>query len=481
MSLLTGKMNKLLVSAVMLIVFLNVAYAASFDVKVIPINDKIVVDEVAEFGIEIQNNLDTDEEYTIKKAGYPFWDMYTTPLQNPITLKVPAQSKSSIKLFVDPLYITSVDTYTLDMGIVLESTGQEQKVPITVGIKSTEPLIGGYIPTVLTSTSIFPEKIDPRDDFTITIALNNQNVLDYPNLTIKIESNLFKDELYAPLGPKEDKTIEVTKKLDDITVPQKDRLVIAIFKDERLIVSPIIKEFEVIEYAVQEDIPKEQSFLKIRKGVKVTSNNPDYKGTVKIETTPLKNLFMTASPKAEIIKENGRHYLVWEVEVGPDMTISIRTSENYRPIVVIILLVIAAIVLYFLFRSPIVVSKAIGNVGMSEGGISEAKVVVRVKNRSQNQITNIEVVDNLPHIAHVEKELSIGSMQPHAVLKHPKKGLMIRWNIETLEAGDERVLSYRMKSRLPILGELSLPAASARTKVGDKVIISNSNRASVGG
>ena len=72
-------------------------------------------------------------------------------------------------------------------------------------------------------------------------------------------------------------------------------------------------------------------------------------------------------------------------------------------------------------------------------------------------------------------------MQPHAVLKHPKKGIMIRWNIETLEAGDERVLSYRMKSRLPILGELSLPAASARTKIGDKVIISNSNRASIGG
>jgi len=481
MTRLTGKMGKFFILATVLLVLVNIAFAASFDVKVTPITDKIVVDEVAEFDIDVQNNLDTDEEYLIKKAGYPFWDMYTKPLQNPITLKVPAQSTSSIKLFVDPLYITSVDTYTLDMGIVLESTGQEQKVPITVGIKSTEPLIGGYIPTVLTSTSISPEKIDPRGDFTITIVLNNQNVLDYPNLTIKIESNLFKDELYVQLGPKKDRTIEVTKKLDDMTVPQKDRLVIAIFKDERLIVSPIVKEFEVIEYAVQEDLPKEQSFLKIRKGIKVMSNNPDYKGIVKVETTPIKNLFMTASPRAEVVKENGRNYLVWEVEVGPDKTISIRTSENYRPIVVLILLVIAAIVLYFLFRSPIVVSKAIGNVGMSYGGISEAKIVVRVKNRSQNQITDIEVVDNLPHIAHVEKELSIGSMQPHAILKHPKKGIMIRWNIETLEAGDERVLSYRMKSRLPILGELNLPAASARTKIGDKVIISNSNRASVGG
>ena len=481
MALSMGKISKFFIPMTVLLMLLNIAYAASFDVKVTPVNDKIVVDEVAEFDIAVQNNLDTDEEYTIKKAGYPFWDMYTKPLQNPITLKVPAQSTRSIKLFVDPLYITSVDTYTLDVGIVLGRTGEEQKAPITVGIKSTEPLIGGYIPTVLTSTSISPEKIDPRGEFTIRIVLNNQNVLDYPNLTIRIESNLFKDGLFVPLGPKEDKTIEVTKELDAMTTPQEDRLVIAIFKDERLIVSPIVKEFEVIEYMIQEDLPKEQSFLKIRKGIKIVSNNPDYNGIVKIGTTPIKNLFMTTSPRAEIVKENGKQYLVWQVEVGPSRTISVYTTENYRPIVVIVVLVIAAIVLYFLFRSPIVVRKAIGNIGMSEGGISEAKIVVRVKNRSAKQITNIEVMDNLPHIAHVEKELSIGSMQPHAVLNHPKKGIMIKWAIETLEAGDERVLSYRMKSRLPILGEFNLPAASARTQVGNKVIISNSNRVSVGG
>ena len=478
---LMGKIIKFFILIGISIIFINLAYAASFDVKVTPIKDKIIVDEVAEFNISIQNNLDTSEEFTIKKAGYPFWDMYTMPLQNPITLKVPGQSTSSIKLFVDPQYITNVDTYTLDVGIVSGNTGQEQKVPVTVGIKSTEPLIGGYIPTVVTSTSISPEQIDPREEFTIKINLNNQNIIDYPNLTIKIESNHFKDELHYPLGPKEDKTIEITKKLDAMTMPQKDRMIIAVFKDERMIVSPIVKEFEVKEYSSQEEIPKEQSFLKIRKGIKVMSNNPDYKGSIKIETTPIKNLMLTTYPRADTIKENGRYYLVWQVQLGKDNAMSIYTTENYRPIVVIMALALAAVALYFIFRSPIIVRKGIANVGMSEGGISEAKVVVRVKNRSPNQITGIEVLDNLPHIAHVEKEISIGSMQPHAVLRHPKGGIVMRWTIETLEPGDERVLSYRMKSRLAILGEFNLPAATARCKVGNKVIITNSNRISVGG
>ena len=475
-----GKIKRFFVLIGMFILLINIAYALSFDVKVAPIKDKIIVDEVAEFDITIQNNLDTAEEFIIKKAGYPFWDMYTKPLQNPVTLKVPALSSASIRLFVDPLYITSVDTYTLDTGIVLQRTGEEHKVPITLGIKSTEPLIGGYIPTVVTSTSISPEIIDPREEVKIKIVLNNQNIIDYPDLTIKIESNLIKDELHVPLKPNEERIVEIVKKLDPLTVPQDDRLIIAIFKDQRLIVSPIVSEFMVKEYSIQEEITKEQSFLKIRKGIKVTSNNPNYQGAVKIETTPLKNLFLTAHPRAETVKEDGKYYLVWQVSLDGNRTAAIYTSENYRPIVVIAVLVIIAIVLYFVFRSPIVVRKGIANVGLSEGGVSEAKVVVRVKNRSPKDITSIEVLDNVPHIAHVEKELSIGSMQPHAILQHPKKGVMIKWTLETLEAGDERVLSYKMKSRLPILGEFNLPAATARCKIGNKVVISNSNRVTVG-
>ena len=184
----------ILLSAFLLLV--NIASAASFDVKVIPVKELIVVDEVAEFDIEIQNNLDTNEEFLIKKTGYPFWDMYTKPLQNPVTLNVPGLGTASIRLFVDPLYITNVDTYTLDVGIVLQSTGEEIKAPVTIGIKSIEPLIQGYVPTVLTSASILPEEIDPRYEFKVKISLNNQNVLDYPNLTIKLDSNLFKGELY---------------------------------------------------------------------------------------------------------------------------------------------------------------------------------------------------------------------------------------------------------------------------------------------
>ena len=476
-----AKKFKFLIYLLAIALLSGLAAAASFEVAVTPVHDKIVVDEVAEFDITIKNNLDTREDFTIKKAGYPFWDMYTTPIQNPITVRVPAHSNATFRLYVDPLYITSVDTYTLEIGIVHDRSTEELRVPITVGIKSTEPLIGGYIPTVIATLSISPENADPRQDLVIRVNLNNQNVINYTNLTLRIDSSLLRDDIYFTLGPKEDKVIEIRKNFDDSTVPQADKIVATVLKEDRIIVNPIVKEYTIKEYVVHEPIPKESSFIKVRSGVKVFSNNPDYNGVVRVETTPLKNLFTSTYPRAESVKEGEKYYLEWKIGLGGKNSVTVYTTENYRPLVVLIVLGIISTLLYFLFRSPIVVKKSIANVGMSDGGISEAKVVVRVKNRSGGQINGIEVVDKVPHIAHVEKELSIGSMQPHAIMQHPKRGVIIKWNLEALEAGDERVLSYKMKSRLPILGEFNLPSATARAKVGNKLILSNSNRVTVGG
>src|SRR3989338_1924288 len=229
------------------------SFAASFDIVVTPVQDKIVVDEVAEFDITIKNNLGTSEDFVIKKAGYPFWDMYTKPIQNPITLRVPPNSNQTFRLFVNPLYITSVDTYTLEIGVIRVDSAEELKVPITVGIKSTEPLIGGYIPTVIASVSLSSESIDPREDLNIRVSLNNQNVIDYTNLTLRVDSNLFREEVYFPLGPKEDK------------------IVVSVLKDDRIIVNPIVREFGIKEYVVQDQLPKESSFLKIRSRVSIFS------------------------------------------------------------------------------------------------------------------------------------------------------------------------------------------------------------------
>ena len=72
----------------------------------------------------------------------------------------------------------------------------------------------------------------------------------------------------------------------------------------------------------------------------------------------------------------------------------------------------------------------------------------------------IEIVDKIPNIADLEKGLSIGTLHPTKILKHERKGTIIKWLIEQLDAGDERVISYKIKSHLSILGEFRLKSRS---------------------
>ena len=269
--------------AFVFLLMLSIAYAASFDVSSEPIKDRIIINEVAKFNVTVRNNLDKDDEYRIYTLDFPTWGIRTEPISNPITIDLKPGEQGSVEIIVEPLKIKEIGAYQVNVIARSRNTDIALPVPVKVTILSTDTLIQGYVPTVLTSLGI-PDKIDPRKDIPIKIVLNNQNIIDYSDLTIMLESNLVKDTLHTQLGPKEEKTIELTKKLDDMTPPQEDRLSVAIFKDKRQIVSPIVNDFSITEYSIQQDTPKEQSFLKIKSGVKVISNNPAYNGVIKVET-----------------------------------------------------------------------------------------------------------------------------------------------------------------------------------------------------
>src|SRR3989338_5688435 len=214
------------------------AYAASFDVKAVPVLDTININEPAKFNFEITNNLNTRQEFRIYTLDYPFWDIRTDPITNPITLVVMPKSTESIEILIDPLHVPQAGAYAVNIYVQSETTEQRAIVPVEIGIKSTEPLIGGYVPTVITSISI-PEKIDPREEIPIKINLNNQNPINYDDLIIKIQSDVINDAISYKLGPREEKVLALAKKADPFTKPQKDKLSVTVFKGERLIVNPI--------------------------------------------------------------------------------------------------------------------------------------------------------------------------------------------------------------------------------------------------
>ena len=460
---------------------LSTVYAASFEVEVVPINDRIIIDEFAIFQLDIQNNLNKRDEYRIYTTDFPTWDVRTEPLVNPITLELEPNSEGSVELIVDPLKIRDIGSYGVNVNVRSKLTDKFVSVPLKVSILSTEPLIGGYVPTVLTSVGI-PKEIDPREEIPIEIVLDNQNIIDYPDLVVNLEtmeSNLIKETIEEQLGPKEKKTLYLTANLDPYTEPQEDNLVVAVFKGNRSIMNPIVRKIEIIEYAEQKLVSEEEKFLLTRKNYNFVSNNNEYEGTFKIETTLLGSIFSSTNPKTEVVKENGKRYFVSDVKLENN-SMQITVTKNFIPLFAVIAILIILIVSYYILRSPLHIIKEASNVVKSEGGISEMTVILHIRNRGQDKLKEIDVTEFIPALVSISKEVPIGSLHPTKVLKHERKeNTVIKWTVDHLDASEERVLSYKIKSKLSILGSFNLPVTKAVFHYKGKKVTSRSNSLSV--
>jgi|TARA_B100001964_G_C14260228_1_gene614981 hypothetical protein len=458
--------------------FLSVAYAVSFDAEAVPIDNKIIIDEFATFQISIKNNLQQNDEYRIYSLDFPTWDVRTDPIVNPITLELMPSEEGNIEIVVDPLKIKDIGTYQVNINVKSKVTNELFGIPLKVSIMSTDPLIQGYVPTVVTSVGI-PQNINPKEEVPIKIILNNQNIIDYPELIIKIESNLIKETITTQLGPKEEKTLELKANLDPLTEPQEDNLVVAIFKGDKSIINPIVRKIEIIEYAEKEVISEDKKFFLERTHYNFVSNNKDYEGKFKIETTLLGSIFSSTNPKTKIVTEDDKRYFVGDVKLENN-AMRIDITKNFIPLFVVIILLIVVAISYYALRSPLLITKQAKNIVKKEGGVSEMAVILHIRNRSQDKIKDIEISEFIPALVSVGSDVPIGSLQPTKVLKHERKGsAIVKWDIDSLDASEERVLSYKIKSQLSILGSFSMPATKATFKSDNKSFTSSSNRLSI--
>jgi len=452
--------------------------ARSFDATFEAIDNTITFGQLAKFKLEVRNDLDTKETFKVKTLDYPLWEIKTEPILNPIQFSVMPNKKRETVLFINPLHVLNYGVY--DVNVIVELVSKKEKLETPLRVNIVSPQAGTYVETVL-ATILMDDKIDPTKEIPIRITLNNQNIIEYPDLLVKVESNLIKDAIKESLGKKEKKTISLTKSIDPQTPPQVDTLVVKVMLGNKTLDTEV-KRIEIIEAKelVKEEKTKKR-FLKIVDEITLKNvGNVQYDEGIKIESSLIQTLFTSSRPKGRFIKEEGIRYLVVPVDIAPGESFSILITKNYITLLIIAVLIAIIITLYYIFRSPLTIRKKATNITFKEGGVSELKVVLNVSNRSKNKLENIEIIDRIPNIADLEKGLTIGTLHPTKILKHERKGTIIKWLIEELDAGDERVISYKIKSHLSILGEFSLTQAIAKFRFKGKEIIAHSNSLGIG-
>ncbi len=220
-------------------------------------------------------------------------------------------------------------------------------------------------------------------------------------------------------------------------------------------------------HKIDEEKRTENSILYSTITVKITNNGNVVESDFYVtESLPLisKNFFYPEIEPIQQEEKGNRIVYTWLIKkLAPTESITITYQLRFTNLVLVSCLLIIIIVwVVWLFFRPQLRKSYMGL--LTEG--REITISLNLKNRQRKTIKDIIVHDSVPPLAAVVKKFD--TLVPS--LKRKESGTELTWKIKELSPKEERVLSYRIKPTIDILGKLKLPKAHViyKTKKGKK-------------
>jgi hypothetical protein len=443
--------RKQLLWVVLAAMLVGSAAAQGFTAEFYPSQQTIGADEKAAYNVTLYHDFPSVEFFEIYSPEV-LWDLRTTE-----ALHVPPKTPFKAILTIQPLNINP-GLYGVPIHVKRTGSNQVKKALLYMEVTGA-PAATTYLPAVR-GTAEIPAFVDPRNDITITVNLENQNRRNLTVLDVKVRSNVINQDYEAALGPLERKSFTFTARVDPQTPPQRDTLKVSILAAEKdkgfqFDMPPV--EYAITSYGQLVPVTEvTKSFLKTDRRITVTNNaNVVIEEPFRVPLPWYQRWFTRTTPKART--EDGS--LVWDAQLNVGNSMEVRAVTNYRPLAIAILVALIVYILYLIFRSPLVIVKSAHVLSTREGGISELKILLEVKNRSGKPIHQATLIDLVPRIAELLKTYDIGTLTPTKVVHNDRKGTLVRYEIGDILPYEERVISYKVKSALSILGGVSLPVA----------------------
>ncbi len=468
-------MRKTILLATLFILLVGTAYGELY-ANAESVENSIYLDELAEFNIFVNNTDSYQKNLNIYTADIKWYiDIEPSPPQ------IPGDTVKKFNIKIQPS--AWAETGSQIVKIMVESPNTDEKVTLQtpVYVKSYDDPSKEYRPSVELRVD-FPEEVDPREPIPLEMYFRNRNRLDIQGMEIEISSSLVTDTKQFNLGPMSETRERIQYSISPGTKPMQDTIELTLSYENKTINKERIN-YEVIAYSefVDSEDNIQELFKKTTDYTITNEGNIKKKGEYRIEMTVLQNLFSKTDPKPDEVNLRSQ-YLEWNLDLQPDEQIQIRIIRNYRPALYLLLISIVVVMVYFLYRSPVLIRKESIVIGSTEQGISEMKVLLHLRNRSPDLIEDLTLTDLIPPIADLVKQEHLGTIAPSKILKHHKKGTIIKWEFEVLEPFEERIISYKIKTRMTIVGGVTLPKAKIKflKKDTERVVKSNKSQVNLG-
>jgi len=135
-------------------------------------------------------------------------------------------------------------------------------------------------------------------------------------------------------------------------------------------------------------------------------------------------------------------------------SVTLSYSVTYVPLLLLPFFLGVIVLFVFILNRKIVVNKTVESYDM-KSGVLNMKIRIKIRNVSLGELRNVRVVERLPFFVNAVYEF--GSIKGNVDVTEGRKKLY--WNINSLKKSEEVILTYKIKSRIELIGELILPPA----------------------
>jgi hypothetical protein len=306
----------------------------------------------------------------------------------------------------------------------------------------------------------------------VSFYVQNLESVTLKNLSAKFSSILFESEETFDLGPNEKLEISIDVNEDELREIRAGVYIIkSIFQtnngEKKIEGNLYLGE----KKGVTSTEDKSGLLIKTETITKTNIGNVVESIQVKLKRGIISRLFTTFNTEPTTIERKtlSVEYTWIKEKLNPTETYIIEARTNY--IFPFLIIVVAALALFGFKRfseTKLEAKKSVHHVKTKSG---EFALKVTLSVRAKKNVENVSLIDRVPAIVKIYKKF--GMIKPDKIDTANRR---IHWNIGDLNAGEERVFTYIIYSKVGVVGKFSLPEALAVFERDGKIHEVDSNK-----
>ncbi len=429
---------------VLVLLLLSVSSAFSFDISIQPINNSVKPGGTISYEIRLEN----DDSYNRSVLMYMISNFLSSSFSPSYSVEVPAGSNMTVILRARVDSSMSEGRYYDSVRFVIDKVIQTSQT-ISYTVEGPEKYFKFYSLDV-------PAVVDPRKEFNITLHFEN----GYGDRVSKVYAivEIFKEDgesifyslnvIDTPVG---NGSAVIPIDLNSSIGPTIANVRVSI-KWYSTSFGSKVEEFKIAGYTANSTSSiSNATVISSTNGIIVRNNGtlPMSGFNYRMKISRLDALFISGA-SVDYDLEDG--YIVFHVpNLNPGESVELYYETNYVALYLLPIFIFGIVYAVYYFKRKVVIDREVLEFKSGRNHIG-FKVVLKVKNVSKKTIPLLKIKEPIPPI--MSEVYDFGTLK--GSIKREGERRYIVWETKNLHTGESVVLSYRMRSRVGLIGELRL-------------------------